>query len=100
MTTEFDIERMLTDSLRSGNAVGIKVFASNEVVATAVTEMYIRDDGEKCVMIKSFTLYGNPIDVTLIELSKIESVIPLSVQYDDAIYVSLRKLKALITAIA
>jgi hypothetical protein len=94
-----DIERMLTDSLKSGNAVGIKVFASNEVVATAVTDIYIREDGQKFIMIKSFTLYGNRIEVTRIELSQIESVIPLSARYEDPIYVSLRKLKALITAI-
>ena len=94
-----DIEGMLTDSWRNGNAVGIKVIASNQVVATAVTDIYIREDGEKFIMIKSFTLYGNPIEVTRIELSQIESVIPLSVRYEDPIYVSLRKLKALIKAI-
>ena len=99
MIAEFDIERMLLDSLRSGSAVGIKVIASNQVVATAVTGMYIREDGQKCVMIKAFTLYGNPIEVTRIELAQIESVTPLTVRYEDPIYVSLRKLKALIKGI-
>jgi hypothetical protein len=35
----------------------------------------------------------------MIELTQIESVIPLTVRYEDPIYVSLRKLKSLITAI-
>lgn len=87
------IENILMDSLTSGTAIGIKLKGSDKVIFTAVDSCDLNSTETKTIQIKPVTLYGEPVDSTVINLDEIQSVIPVEVRYDDSVYVKLRQLK-------
>ena len=88
------IELQLRDSLIKGTVVGIKVRNRSEVIATTVLNMDVVSANDNWIEIMPYTLYGHPVSETRIPMKDIKKVIPLSVHYDDPLYVRLRKIKA------
>ncbi|HYG17987.1 MAG TPA: hypothetical protein VD816_03625 [Ohtaekwangia sp.] len=85
---------VLVNSFLHGMAVGIRLRQSNVLIATAVIALDTLDDRNRWIQIKPYTLYGYPVQQTIIQMTEIESVIPFTVHYDDPVYVKLRMLRA------
>jgi hypothetical protein len=87
------IQRALNNSFLKGTAVGIMLKGSNELIVTAVVNLNMQVYPQ-WIETRPYTLYGSPIQQSVISLSEIESVIMLTVNYDDPLYVRHRELKA------
>lgn len=92
-------ERMLTGSLLKGTAVGIKLKGSDEFIVSCVVNLQSGENHEKWIEIKPYTLYGKPINETIISLSNIEKIVSYSVRFDDPLYVRLCEIKGRILGI-
>ena len=88
------IENILINSFLTGTAVGIKLRDSDVLIATAVTNLDTLNVMDNWIEIRQYTLYGYPVERTVIHANEIESVIPFTVHYDDPVYVRLRELRA------
>jgi hypothetical protein len=87
-----DIQTIIQQALRHGNAILIKIKGKPELLPCGVANFRNRD-AHKFVELKSETLYGKVIFDTVIPLEEIESVQMLTAIYDDPMYVKLRDIK-------
>jgi hypothetical protein len=87
-----DIEAIVTHSLKHGNAVLLKLKGKPEAIPCGIANF--RDRGDlKLIELNHETLYGKPLDETVILLTEIETLQLLVAIYDDPMYVKLRRIK-------
>ena len=87
----YDIETIVVQSLKHGNAVLLKL-KGKEPIACGIQNFVDKGD-LKMVELKPETLYGKPIEETVIHIGEIETLQLLMAIYDDPMYVKLRRIK-------
>jgi hypothetical protein len=88
------ITDIINESQRTGMAVSLKLFGRDPFATTVIR---IVDKGDiKMAEISPVTLYGKPVNETIIHIHEIEKVAPLFVLFNDPVYVRLREVKKII----
>lgn len=88
------IEEVIQQSHQKGIAILIKIHGKKPFV-TAVEE-YIDKGSLKLIVLKDHTLYGLPLEETVIHLHEVEGITPFHVYYNDPVYIKVREIKKLI----
>jgi hypothetical protein len=86
-----DILRELQQSLENNNVVGILLKDTRELVTTAVRGIEDSAEGDVTIILNDCDLHGYTIERTTVKLSNIEKLIHFSIDYDDPVYVLVRR---------
>ncbi|HYG04017.1 MAG TPA: hypothetical protein VD927_16340 [Chryseosolibacter sp.] len=85
-------DKMLKDLFRSkesGNVVAFKVKGNEKTVLTAVDDVR----ANRIIVLNPVSVYGVPIEESVLHLEDIENIRVYNARYTDPIYVRIRELK-------
>lgn len=92
------IEDIVKQCHEEGLAVSIKVTGKEQFIS-GIQSLKFKED-LKLVQVTPYTLYGRPLEDTIILLAEIEKVTPLFLRFNDPFYARLRKMKSIIKSVS